>query len=201
MKRIVFEGYLREMYPDGIEVCGDSAAECLSALQMYPGFRQEDEVRHTVVLPDFGSRDALCAKTSKEEIRVVPVVLAAGGSGFGQMIIGAILIVVGAYTGNATLIRMGATLLVSGVIQALMPQPNTVTSETDERSNYLGAGRNTTRIGTRIPLILGRVKVWGHYLAFNITASNRPAPVGAGAPAGGSTWQADMDYDFYHQGA
>ncbi len=183
MKLIVFSGYLKDMYPDGIRVEGDSAAECVSGLQGYAGFRPSDGVRHTVALPHFQSRDALFSKTDMEEIHMVPILHAAGGrNGFGQVILGAVLIVTGFIVGvyspsaGAFLVKAGAALVIGGIIQMLMPQPSTADVKQEERSRYLPAGRNTTKVGTRIPLLFGRRKVWGHYLAFNVTAANLPAP-------------------------
>ena len=183
MKRIVFSGYLGKMYPDGIEVEADTAAEAVSALSQWPGFRPQDDVRHTVVMPQFGSRDALYERTQEPVILVAPVQVAAGGrNGLFQVIIGAVLIAVGFFVGTATpwgagLIKVGASLAIGGVIQMLMPQPQIGTgSSQDEKSAYLPAGRNTTKVGTRIPLLFGRRRIWGHFLAINVTASNRPQP-------------------------
>lgn len=209
MKLIVFSGYLQEMYPEGIRVEGDSAAECISALRNFPGFREEEGVRHTVALPHFQSRDALFSRTDMEEIHVAPLLLAAGGrNGFGQVILGAVLIVTGLFLGSipgfqaagAFLVKAGAALVIGGIIQMLMPQPSSADVKQEERSRYLPAGRNTTKVGTRIPLLFGRRKVWGHYLAFNVSASNlyEPAPPPV-IPEGGFsftsksdlTWQVD----------
>lgn len=183
MKRIVFSGYLAKMYPEGIQVEADTAAEAVTALAQWPGFRPQDNARHTVVMPQFGSRDALYERTQEPVLLIAPVQIAAGGrNGLFQVILGAVLIAVGFYLGPATpwgsgLIKVGASLAIGGVIQMLMPQPQLGSTSQEEKSAYLPAGRNTTKVGTRIPLLFGRRRIWGHFLAINVTASNRPAPV------------------------
>lgn len=209
MKQIVFEGYLHDMYPDGIAVEGDSAAECISALALYPGFRPSDGVLHSVQLPDFLSRDALFGKTSREVVRVVPMATGAGGRGMGQIILGAILIgltiwnplglFVGQFAAFSASGAIGAAMMVSGIVQTLMPAPKSSDLSQEERSKYLAAGKNTTRVGTRIPLLLGRRKVGGHFLAFNVTATNMPAAVAATAPSGGYAAYVDELY-YEHPG-
>lgn len=182
MKRIVFSGYLQEMYPDGIEVEAETAAEAVSALSLWPGFRPGDNVRHSVVMPQFGSRDALYSRTDEPVLLMVPMQMVAGGrGGLFQVIIGAVLIAVGFILGPGTpwgagLIKVGAALMIGGVIQMLMPQPELGSTSQEEKSAYLPAGRNTTKVGTRIPLLFGRRRVWGHFLSVNVTAANKPQP-------------------------
>lgn len=202
MKRIVFSGHLGKMYPDGILVEGDSAAECLAGLRFYPGFRADQGDRHTVVLPHFQSRDSLYEKTDREDIIVVPVVAAAGGKGgLFQIIIGALLVVTGIVLNNPFLVKAGAAMILSGVVQMLMPQPELQSESDSQRSLYLPAGRNTTKVGTRIPLLLGRRKVWGHILAFNVTATLMPpAEKPADFPDGGKNFTVDGLFDTtYHE--
>ena len=211
MKRIVFSGPMRNRYPNGIEVEGDSAAECLSGLQGYDGFRPGVDARISVVLPQFQSRDALYAKTQIDEILVVPVVAGAGGrNGMGQVILGVILVIIGAVinygsggTGTAlgnAFIKAGIAMIIGGVVQMLMAQPE-VMSDESERSKYLPSGRNTTKVGTRISLILGRRKVWGHYLAFNVSATQLPPPnVPEELPEGGFGFESYEDFSWQSQG-
>lgn len=185
MKLIRFHGHLNALYPDGIKVEGDSAAECISALQFYPGFRESDGVTHQVILPAFGSRDALYDKTDQEIIEVHPLVEGAGGKVgmYLQIIIGVVLIATGWGAGagttvlgmsGSTAVMMGAMMVLGGITSLLMPQPKLDTTGTENnRSNYLSANKNTVKIGTRIPLIFGRRKWYGHYLSFNVTAMDK----------------------------
>lgn len=195
MKRIVFDGYLKTMYPDGIEVEGDSPFECLSALAQFPGFRLSDNVRHEVVLPHFLSRDAIMARTDADEIRVVPMLMGAGGRGFGQILLGALLVAAAFVTGNPMLLKVGIGLIAGGIVQALMPAPRTsVSGSQEEKSSYLPAGKNTVQTGTRIPLLLGRRKHFGHILSLNVTAVDKQPSATATAPSGGSAYVVDSNY-------
>lgn len=202
MKRIVFSGYLRDLYPDGIEVEAETAAEAVSALALWPGFRPADNVRHSVVMPQFGSKDALYARTDEPVLLVVPMqVLSGGKGGLFQVIIGAVLIAVGFILGPGTpwgagLIKVGASLMIGGVIQMLMPQPEIGSTSQEEKSAYLPAGRNTTKVGTRIPLLFGRRRVWGHFLSVNVTASNKPKPV---KPPAGSVYASNSTFSGYNK--
>lgn len=211
MKRIVFKGYLADLYPDGIYIEGDSAAECLTGLSAYPGFGGKEGVKHTVALPHFQSRDALYEKTLHEEIYVVPVVAGAGGKGgnFLLIAVGIFLIatgwgaaagatVLGGTMLASTAVSIGVMLVLNGVVGLLSPQPEVRSGGAgEEQSNYLAANRNTTKVGTRIPLLFGRRRVWGHFLSFNVSAGNKPAavpPDRANVPEETLTFVSDSNY-------
>lgn len=184
MKTVRFEGYLKDLYPDGITLEASSPAEAILGLQTYPGFRESDEVRHHVELPKFQSRDSIYSPTDEDEILVVPVAEGAGGKkgGFFQIILGVFLIVAAAVLMVATgglatplgigMEMAGASLILGGVLQLLMPTPKaqSVASE-DDRSKYIPANKNTVKTGTPIPLLYGRRKVFGHFLSFDIDSS------------------------------
>lgn len=189
--KILFNGpNLGKHYPQGVEVAGDTVMECMTALQNFPGFRREDKASYQVVIPGFGSRDSLLEKTEVQTIEVVEILEGAGGKAgtFLMVAVGVFLIAtgVGAPGGVAllgttiaasTLVSVGAMLVLQGVIALLTPAPERKSGDKEERSNYLsGAGRNTVRIGTRIPLVFGRVKLYGHYLSYNVTATDLIKP-------------------------
>ena len=72
---------------------------------------------------------------------------------------------------NPHVYMFAASLAVGGLIQMLTPQPDlSVDSEDQEKSRYLPANKNTTKIGTPISLLFGRRKVYGHYLSFDVDA-------------------------------
>jgi hypothetical protein len=60
-------------------------------------------------------------------------------------------------------------MVLGGIVQMLTPVPET---DSTEGSMYLGAGVNTVRIGTRIPILYGTRKVGGHYLSFDVDAKD-----------------------------
>ena len=210
MKTVIFQGYLNKLYPDGIQLEATSAHEALTLLENYPGFRVEDNVRHRVMLPKFFSRDSFYLPTDEEVIEVIPLTEneiqtvdsfsgAGGDGGFLQVIVGTIIAVVGFVTGNAWAVKLGIGIALGGLMQMLMPQPEAQDQSRDERSNYLPANRNTQAIGTPIPILVGRRKLYGHYIAYNISASNMKEPVSEPTPenanGGGANSEGDVVYD------
>lgn len=206
MKTVIFQGYLNKLYPEGIKLDAKSPHEALTLLENYPGFRVEDNVQHRVSLPKFFSRDSFYAETDDEIIEVVPLTEkeievvdnfqgAGGGGGFLQVVIGTIIATVGFITGQAWAVKLGIGIALGGLLQMLMPQPELDKSDKEPRSNYLPANRNTQKIGTPVPLLFGRRKVFGHYLAYNITASNLPPPVDTETPANADSGGADSNGD------
>lgn len=183
MKTIYLHGYLNDLHPEPIKVFADSVFEALSALALIPAFNPKKGKKHEVVVDGFATDASFREKTEVEEIHVRPVVSGAGGrGGFMQLVIGALLIavsfipVVGQILGATLLngvIAAGIGMVLGGVLQMLMPQPQLdgmgkVGEE--PRSQYLGARGNTVAIGTCIPIILGRCRAWGHYLSFDVDA-------------------------------
>lgn len=207
MKTLIFHGYLCDMYPDGIQIEGGSPAECISGLRYWPGFRKEDGKQHHVALPDFQSRQAIYDNTDKEEIHIYPVLAGHGGKSgsFLAIAIGVILVVAAPAIWWAlplmsgftigTITTAGAMLVLNGVISLLSPAPKSSSdSSSDKKSNYLAATKNTTKVGTRIPMIYGRRKVYGQILSFNVTATNLPEPSAPPVlPPGASSSTADSD--------
>lgn len=189
-KLIQFHGHLKDLYPEGIRVEADSAYEAIAALQFFKHFQPEENELIPVMLPDFQSRDALHQLTEREIIDVHPYLGGAGGKTgtYLQIVIGVVLIATGwgqpagtAVLGGAmtagTAVMTGALMVLGGVTSLLMPQPKLDTGSKEEnRSNYLSANKNTVKIGTRIPLIFGRRKWYGHFLSFNVTATAKGAP-------------------------
>jgi len=180
MKTIYLHGYLNDLHPEPIKVVAESVAEAISALALIPAFNPRKGKQHSVVIDGFFTESAINDKTDVEEIHVRPMVFAGGGNGgLFQMIIGAILIVVGFLLTpmfpmlGPLLIKVGLTMVLGGIIQMLMPQPKLEGVGEDEmRSQYLGARGNTVAIGTTIPMIFGRHKAWGHYLSFDVDAGD-----------------------------
>lgn len=197
MIHIVFKGYLEAMYPEGLMVAAESAYEAMAALSQFPGFRREDGKTHDVFLPQFLSEAAVKERTNQSTILVVPVLGGAGGKGgsWFMVAVGCILLFTPLAGYGVSLIgtgltvsfaTIGAMMLLNGVVGLLMPQPSSSTSgTTDETSSYIAGGKNTVKIGTRIPILYGRRKIGGHLLSLNITAGNKNAPVTAAPESDG----------------
>lgn len=220
MKLIKFEcPRLSEMYPDGIRVPGDSAAAAIAMLEHYPGFETETGERLMFTCPDFQSRDALRERTDREVIilKAVPNrddMIGSGGKigGIFMMVIGVVLIVFAPYIAGVVgmgltpgaVATAGAMLALQGLVAVLAPQPAAAgigDQRQGDKSEYLPANKNTVRTGTRIALILGRTRVYGHFISFNVTATNLndPSDPAFAAVQGALEATANSDYDMTFQ--
>lgn len=171
MTTIILHGHLKELYPHEIRVEANSAAEAIQSLALIPALRRKDGKRHTVVVDGFGTLDALNDRREIDVLNVYPVAAGEGGKpGVAQTVIGIVIVIVGYLIWNPQVMMMGATMILGGVLQMLAPQPE-VNGSDEEKSRYLGNGRNTVNIGTRIQMIYGRRKAYGHYISFDIDAS------------------------------
>ena len=211
MKTIVFDGYLHKLYPDGIQVDAKSAAEAIGLLENFPGFRREDNMRHYLTMEDcpceasfYATTDKKILKTScmKEAPDTGLVFEGAGGgkaTGWLYVVVGAVVMVfamqIGGAEWGAQIMMAGLGMVMGGIMQLMMPQPPKVTNEADSKSNYLAANKNTVAIGTPIPLLLGRHKVFGHLLSFNVTASNLNVPLNVSNTPGVSEAVGHPQYD------
>lgn len=193
MMILIFHGYLKELFPDGrLAVEATSAAEAIASLDGHPGFSREAGDFHSITLPAFQSRDAIFESTTEQEIHVLPALEGEGGKGaILQIIIGAALIYfsAGLATGlvaagmagsvgsiSASIAMSGAMMVLGGILQLLMPQPS-ISKDDTPRSNYLPANKNTVAIGTPIPLLVGRRRVYGHFLSFDIDAIGKEVAI------------------------
>lgn len=181
---IQLSGYLKELHPDPIKVEASSVAEAISSLQILPAFSPRTGKKFNVMIDGFHSRDAIYdTDNCPSVITIRPVAAGAGRSGWTQIVIGAILITAAIMTAGAGLTVAGVTIssgsmmlagsmmVLGGVLSLIAPQPK-FDSGNEERSKYLGQGKNTVAIGTRIPMIYGRRKWGGHYISFNINSGD-----------------------------
>jgi predicted phage tail protein len=184
MRRVHFHGYLKALCPDVIEVFASSVAEAVEGVtSQLPALAPTPLLgRHRVQV--VGCETVEDLKTSDmTEIHIVPQFSGGKKGGFTQIIIGAALIAL-AFTpiGAAVLFGAklatvmffaGASLVLGGVMQLLAPAPKRDQAVGDpEASKYLGTPGNTVTSGTRIPVLYGRDKVYGHILSFNINAKD-----------------------------
>jgi len=185
MKRIILHGHLKKLHPDPIEVEAESVADAIKILKFIPELQPADGQPWPVTIQGVNTQGQLFAPTDVEEIHVYPRTGGAGGKGgLLQILLGITLIAValffpGAFAAGTMLgglgvtkgmlLLTGAMMVLGGVMQMLMPVPET---DSTEGSLYLGAGVNTVRIGTRIPILYGTRKVGGHYLSFDVDAKD-----------------------------
>ena len=185
MKRIILHGHLKKLYAEPIEVEAESIADAILILKLIPELEPIDGQPWPVTIQGVNSQGELFAKTDIEEIHVYPRTTGAGGrGGLVQILLGITLIAVALFAGAALatggflanlgitkgmLLLTGAMMVLGGIMQMLMPVPET---DSTEGSLYLGAGVNTVRIGTRIPILYGTRKIGGHYLSFDVDAKD-----------------------------
>lgn len=173
MTTIILHGHLRDLYSQEIKVQANSAAEAIQSLSLIPELKKTPGLRHLVRVEGFDSADALFDKRQVDVLHIHPVVAGAGNGGIGQIVLGIVVVVVAvwfpyllpSFLTPASAGMMGAMMILGGVMQMIAPQPRL---GTEERSLYLGNGRNTVAIGTRIPMIYGRRKAYGQYISFDV---------------------------------
>lgn len=176
MKRtIILHGHLREKLPQDIEVETATVAEALKYLQLRPELALNGQDPYPVTIKDVHTEMALFGKSTMSKIHIYPRIEGGGGDigAFIQIVVGVVLIVVGLYTGNPQLALLGASLALGGLLQLLTPVPELDEGKAPENSEVINATKNTVKIGTRIPVLYGTRRWAGHYISFNVDATNR----------------------------
>lgn len=199
--KIIPHGALREKWPNGIELEAETPLEAMNGYVAQAGLPSAPGGgRWTVQLVGYDTPEALACPLTDAELHVVPAFMGGGGGGgWVKIAIGVVLIaaavvtqqyyLLGAYSALTAGALMGAgiSLVLGGILEFLSPAPKLDTASTqsasDEASRYLGGAKNTVKSGTRRPLAFGRMKLYGHYLSFDVEA--QPAGINGGAPNSG----------------
>ncbi|WP_313120059.1 tail assembly protein [Atlantibacter hermannii] len=128
------------------------------------------------------AKDALGFPLTGEVIRIVPVVIGSKKAGMLQTILGAVLVVVGALGvtfgqawggaawGPATM-KIGAAMMLGGVVQMLSPQTVGLSSkqDADNRASYaFGGVTNTAAQGYPVPIGYGKRRIGGAIISAGI---------------------------------
>lgn len=166
-----------------------TAQEAFSALRnTLPGFREA-----VLRLQGLGMRFAIFrnrrnvgedafAAGGTREIRIVPVIAGSKRAGLMQTIIGAVLVVVGAYTFGSTstigaaMIAGGSSLALGGVVQMLSPQAKGLSQSAAPEnlpSYAFGSAKNTTASGNPVPLCYGKRRWGGAIISASIYAEDK----------------------------
>lgn len=201
LKTVYFYGRLRDLIgQDSLQLSGESAYELIDGVST--AFKEvlqptPERERIVVKVKDFETEEDIRRplKEDETEIHLYPTLLGGGGKNGGlfKIIVGVIMVAVVAWaivaTGGmaalmagqtsltwlgSTMLTMGAGLILGGVIDLMMPQPKIDMSASNdiESSKYIGAQGNTIKIGTSIPLLLGRHRGNGHFISFNVDSMN-----------------------------
>ncbi|WP_087754119.1 tail assembly protein [Paraburkholderia caledonica] len=113
-----------------------------------------------------------------DEIRIAPVLVGSKKAGLFQTILGAALIVVGVLTsayGGGSLIGLGASLALGGVVQMLSPQTAGLagTGPDNGTSYYFNGPVNSSAQGEPVPLVYGRMRVGSKVISAGIYAQDQ----------------------------
>ncbi|MFM2465140.1 tail assembly protein [Paraburkholderia sp. RL17-368-BIF-A] len=113
-----------------------------------------------------------------DEIRIAPVLVGSKKAGLFQTILGAALIVVGVLTsayGGGSLIGLGASLALGGVMQMLSPQTAGLagTGPDNGTSYYFNGPVNSAAQGEPVPLVYGRMRVGSKVISAGIYAQDQ----------------------------
>jgi predicted phage tail protein len=173
--KVQLHGSLKAIHPDPIYVNVDTAAEAVEAVtRQLEGFKPDANGRKRIRVVGFHTIEDLYADLKTEVLDIVPQLNGGKQGGFVQILLGAALVAASFFVPgiwSSFLLSLGASMALGGIASLLAPAP-----EADKNKNienrYLGAPGNTTKIGTRIPIVYGMDRVYGHYLSFDISALN-----------------------------
>lgn len=179
LKRIILHGYLKDLFPGELRFDVRSAAEAIKAMCQTTGaFRATDGRRHKIRAIGFNTKDDLFQATDRDEIHLIPQ-FNVGKSPVIQIALGTVLVAagiglsLGGFPQAGLLVAsFGLSMAAAGLSQMLAPTPERTTTGDEKSSKYLGSSANTVKIGTPIPIIYGKRRVFGHYLSVNITAKD-----------------------------
>lgn len=165
-------GYFKDFHDGPLMVEASTIAHAIEIVtRQLKGFLPNAvQGRHRISVANCSYKD-LWDPLEREEIHLTPQIAYSKQGGFLQILIGIVLVGVGLLTGQPWLIKIGALVALGGLAQLLSPQPEEDQGD-NRKSRYLGAPKNTVGIGTRIPILYGTHKVYGHWLAFDVDAKD-----------------------------
>ncbi|MDR5825824.1 tail assembly protein [Caballeronia sp. LZ043] len=119
----------------------------------------EDELRHPV---------------GDEDIRIAPILIGSKHGGIFQTILGAAIAVVGVFVESPTLIGLGASMALGGVMQMLSPQVSGLASTSGDNgtSYYFNGPVNSAAQGEPVPIVYGRIRVGSKVASSGIYAED-----------------------------
>lgn len=116
------------------------------------------------------------SRAGTKEVRIVPVIGGSKRGGLLQTIVGVIMVVVGAVTGQAWLMQAGVAVGIGGVIQMLSPQMKGLSQSAapDNLPSYaFGSARNTTASGNPVPICIGERRWGGAVISASVYAEDK----------------------------
>ncbi|MBI6895737.1 tail assembly protein [Pseudomonas putida] len=110
------------------------------------------------------------------ELRIVPVISGSKRGGMLQTIIGVVMVVAGAFTGQGWAMQMGAAMALGGVIQMLSPQAKGLSQSAAPEnlpSYAFGSANNTTASGNPVPICIGDRRWGGAIISASVYAEDK----------------------------
>lgn len=198
LKTIKLYGVLGKKFGKEFKLAVESTREAVKALSVQvPGFEQfmltahEHGLTFAVFQDDENiSEDQIDFETGAKVIKIVPKVIGAGGDGgVINLILGAVMVVVGAWTGQAWLVGMGVGMVAGGVAQMLAPKVDAQDQNQDGNKSNFGFGGAVTTIaqGNPVPILYGQREVGGFIVNAGQFAVDTFSSADAGFTGGGSS--------------
>ncbi|KVN92531.1 phage tail protein [Burkholderia ubonensis] len=124
------------------------------------------------------TEDELQHPIGSDEIRIAPILIGSKNGGLFQTILGAALVVVGVFTsayGGSTLIGLGASMMLGGVMQMLSPQTSGLagTGPNNGTSYYFNGPVNSAAQGEPVPLVYGHMVVGSKVISSGIFTQDK----------------------------
>ena len=203
LKTIKLYGVLGKKFGKEFHLAVESTREAVKALSVQvPGFEQfmltahEQGLAFAVFQDDENiSEDRIDFETGAKVIKIVPKVIGAGGNGVLQVVLGAVLIVGGIFTGGTStvlgmaLIGAGAGMALGGIAQMLTPKVDAQDQNQDGNKPNKGFGGAVTTIaqGNPVPILYGQREVGGFIINAGQFAVDTFSSADAGYTGGGSS--------------
>lgn len=144
-------------------------------------------------------KDQLGEPVGSDDIRIAPIVMGSKRGGILQIILGAILVIVGAYFGQGWAVQIGVSMIVGGFVQLLTPVPKggKAQDRPDNAPSYVFSGAvNTQAQGNPVPLLYGRMIIGSAVVSAGINAEDySPATTGVGGGYAGGPWNPKTPYE------
>lgn len=198
LKTIKLYGVLGKKFGKEFKLAVESTREAVKALSIQvPSFEQflltahEQGLSFAVFQDDENiSEDQIDFETGAKVIKIVPKVIGAGGDGgVINLILGAVMVVVGAWTGQAWLVGMGVGMVAGGVAQMLAPKVDAQDQNQDGNKSNFGFGGAVTTIaqGNPVAILYGQREVGGFIVNAGQFAVDTFSSADAGFTGGGSS--------------
>ena len=187
LKTIKLYGVLAKKFGKQFQLDVANTREAIKALSVQiPGFEQFmlNAHEHGLAFAIWQDEENITEKhldmhTEASVIKIVPKVIGAGGdNGVLNIVLGVVLIVVGAFTFGSTtaqgaaLIGAGIGMVIGGIAQMLMPKADTENGNEDGNRANKGFGSAVTTVaqGNPVPVLYGQREIGG----FIVSAAQYP---------------------------